>query len=72
MPASKIKESNALQLWINLENKNRMVDPRYQEFKKAEIPIAIKEGVKVKVIAGEVFGVNYSKYIIFLIFYLKD
>ena len=49
-----------------------MIEPRYQEFKKDKIPVAEMEGVKVKVIAGEAFGVNYSIYIIFLIFYLKD
>ena len=67
-----IKESIGFQLWVNLENKNKMIEPRYQEFKKDKIPVAEMEGVKVKVIAGEAFGVDYSIYIIFLIFYSKD
>ena len=60
------------QLWVNLENKNKMIEPRYQEVKNADIPIAEKEGVKVKVIAGEVFGVNYSFLPTYISFSLKD
>ena len=56
MPATK-EESIGLQLWLNLENKNRMIDPRYQELTKEKIPNVEKDGVKVKVIAGEALGV---------------
>jgi len=56
MPASKDEEASGLQLWINLENKNRMVHPAYQEFTKDKIPVVKKEGVTVKVIAGEAYG----------------
>jgi redox-sensitive bicupin YhaK (pirin superfamily) len=52
----------ALQLWINLEKKNKMVKPKYQlieenQFKKSS------NGVHVKVIAGQSMG-NHIKYII--------
>ena len=59
MPASKEKESIGFQLWLNLENKNRFVDPQYQEFTKDKIPLTEVKGAKVKVIAGDVLGVIY-------------
>ena len=43
------------QLWVNLPAKDKMVDPRYQEFDAARIPVAQPaSGVTVKAIAGEV------------------
>ncbi|KAJ3215693.1 hypothetical protein HDU67_010404 [Dinochytrium kinnereticum] len=49
-----------LQLWINLPAEHKMVEPRYQELKDEDVPRAeSKDGkVKVKVIAGESFGVK--------------
>ena len=45
------------QLWVNLSADRKMTDPRYQEIKGAEIPAVEREdGVRVKVIAGEVDG----------------
>jgi redox-sensitive bicupin YhaK (pirin superfamily) len=42
-----------LQLWINLPASKKMMPPRYQEIKGAEIPeIQLKNGVSIKVIAG--------------------
>jgi redox-sensitive bicupin YhaK (pirin superfamily) len=43
------------QLWVNLPAKDKMVEPRYQEFAPADIPVATPAaGVRVKVIAGTV------------------
>jgi len=47
------------QLWSNLPATNKMMNPRYQEVKQAEIPIVkTAEGASVRVIAGEVDGVQ--------------
>jgi redox-sensitive bicupin YhaK (pirin superfamily) len=43
------------QLWINLPSRDKMTDPRYQEFAPGQIAVATPAaGVKVKVIAGRV------------------
>ncbi|GAV58956.1 Pirin domain-containing protein/Pirin_C domain-containing protein [Cephalotus follicularis] len=47
-----------LQLWINLSSKDKMIEPRYQEMLKEDIKKAEKEGVEVKIIAGESMGVQ--------------
>jgi len=44
------------QIWINLPRRDKMTPPRYQELKAAEIPQAERDGVRVKVIAGESLG----------------
>jgi redox-sensitive bicupin YhaK (pirin superfamily) len=44
------------QIWINLPRRDKMTPPRYQELKAAEIPHAERDGVGVKVIAGEALG----------------
>src|SRR5262245_56632678 len=47
------------QLWSNLPRDNKMMDPRYREVKKAEIPVAkTLDGATVLVISGEVAGVT--------------
>ncbi len=47
------------QLWANLPASHKMMDPRYREVKRGQIPEAILEGgVKVKVISGRVNGVE--------------
>ncbi|RVW57814.1 Pirin-like protein [Vitis vinifera] len=45
-----------LQLWINLSSKNKMIEPRYQEIESKNIAEATKDGIKVRVIAGEALG----------------
>ena len=57
MPSSRHVESIGFQLWLNLENKNRMIEPQYQEYIADKIPNVEKDGVLVKIIAGEAFGV---------------
>lgn len=43
------------QLWVNLPGRDKMTDPKYQEFPPERIPVAHPaRGVEVKVIAGTV------------------
>ena len=45
------------QLWANLPRSHKMMDPRYRDVKKDQIPeIETAAGVKIKIIAGEVNG----------------
>lgn len=47
------------QFWANLPASHKMIAPRYQEVKAADIPeVALGDGVKIKVVAGEVAGVK--------------
>jgi len=47
------------QFWANLPARQKMMSPRYREVKATNIPeIAMENGVKVKVVAGEVAGVQ--------------
>jgi len=59
MPEQEEGRMRGFQLWVNLPAKDKMVDPRYQEFDAAKIPgVQPTAGVAVKVIAGEVGGVR--------------
>ncbi|KAF5729637.1 pirin-like family protein [Tripterygium wilfordii] len=51
-----------LQLWINLSSADKMIEPRYQELSREDIKRAEKDGVEVKVIAGESMGVRSPVY----------
>ncbi|MFX1588543.1 MAG: pirin family protein [Promethearchaeota archaeon] len=45
------------QLWANLPASHKMMEPRYRDIKKDEIPeIVFDVGVKVKIICGEING----------------
>ncbi len=47
------------QLWANLPASHKMMDPRYRDVKRDQIPeITLDNGVKIKVICGAVNGVN--------------
>ncbi|MBP1620885.1 MAG: Pirin domain protein [Acidobacteria bacterium] len=47
------------QLWVNLPASHKMMDPRYRDVAADTIPeVAAGDGVRVKVIAGEVAGVH--------------
>ncbi|GER40821.1 pirin [Striga asiatica] len=61
MPAGE-GTNTGLQLWINLSAKDKMIEPRYQELVANDIPKAEKDGVEVKVIAGEAMGVHSPVY----------
>lgn len=54
--------NRGLQLWINLSSKDKMIEPRYQELLSEDIGRAEKDGVEVKVIAGEAMGVQSPVY----------
>lgn len=44
------------QLWINLPASEKMSDPAYQEFPAAAIPEVVRNGARVRVLAGEFAG----------------
>jgi hypothetical protein len=47
------------QLWANLPASHKMMEPRYREVKREEIPaVAVPGGATVRVISGEVGGVS--------------
>jgi redox-sensitive bicupin YhaK (pirin superfamily) len=46
------------QLWVNLPAAQKMSPPRYQEVTATSIPEVEKDGVKVRVVAGEYEGVR--------------
>ncbi|KAJ8028712.1 Pirin [Holothuria leucospilota] len=52
---------HGLQLWVNLAKENKMVEPEYQELLAKDVPMVEKDGVRVKVIAGESLGVKDLK-----------
>jgi len=48
-------EMLGFQLWANLPSKSKMMDPRYREVKRKEIPIiTTNDGAKIRVICGKV------------------
>ncbi|CAH1778444.1 unnamed protein product [Owenia fusiformis] len=61
MPYGK-QMNHGLQLWVNLAKKDKMISPAYQELKDQEIPKVEKDGVRVKVIAGESMGTKSPVY----------
>jgi quercetin 2,3-dioxygenase len=55
MPEQEEGLMRGFQLWVNLAAKDKMTDPRYQEFPADAIPVAeFAPGTRVKVIAGKV------------------
>jgi len=55
MPEQEQGLMRGFQLWVNLPAKDKMGEPKYQEFSAERIPrVALTEGVEVKVIAGRV------------------
>jgi hypothetical protein len=46
------------QLWVNLPARLKMSQPKYQEIAASAIPVVERNGVKVRVVAGEFFGVK--------------
>ena len=55
MPEQQEGRMRGFQLWVNLPSKEKMAEPRYQEFPSENIPVVQPaEGVRVKVIAGVV------------------
>jgi hypothetical protein len=60
MPSAEFQKKggkmHGFQLWVNLPRKDKMTKPRYQEIPGKGLPEVSENGVRVKVIAGEVFG----------------
>lgn len=55
MPEQESGRMRGFQLWVNLPARDKMTDPKYQEFAPENIPVATPApGVTVKVIAGAV------------------
>lgn len=47
------------QLWANLPASHKMMDPRYRDVLEEEIPeVQIEDGVKIKIVAGEINGIK--------------
>ena len=46
------------QLWVNLPSAQKMGEPRYQEVSSGTIPVIEKDGVTIRLVAGEVDGVR--------------
>jgi redox-sensitive bicupin YhaK (pirin superfamily) len=46
------------QLWVNLPARDKMIEPRYQEFAPEAIPETVLDGARVRVIAGRVGDVE--------------
>jgi len=58
MPEQEAGRMRGFQLWLNLPARDKMSEPRYQEFGPERIPVASPgAGVTVKVIAGRVDGI---------------
>jgi redox-sensitive bicupin YhaK (pirin superfamily) len=49
---------DGFQLWVNLPADMKMSKPRYQEITASTIPVVEKDGVTVRVVAGEYEGVR--------------
>lgn len=49
-------EIEGIQLWVNLPQKYKMVQPRYQDVKVEEMPVIESDKVKLTVVAGELEG----------------
>ena len=59
MPQAHEDEMVGFQLWVNLPARLKMTKPRYQNITSEQIPqIQHEDGVKIRVIAGEVDGVS--------------
>lgn len=55
MPEQESGRMRGFQLWVNLPARDKMTDPKYQEFAPENIPVTTPSaGVTVKVIAGKV------------------
>jgi quercetin 2,3-dioxygenase len=55
MPEQQAGRMRGFQLWLNLPARDKMTEPKYQEFGPDQIPVATPApGVSVKVIAGQV------------------
>jgi redox-sensitive bicupin YhaK (pirin superfamily) len=57
MPQVRPEGNAGFQLWVNLPARLKMTQPRYQDIPSREIPeVATEDGVKIRVLAGNVAG----------------
>ncbi len=60
MPSKTIQrhggQLHGFQLWVNLPRRDKMMTPRYQELPSSSIPTVTRDGVTVRVVAGESLG----------------
>jgi len=56
MPQLYTGRSRGFQLWVNLPASDKMTDQRYRGVLSSEMPEIDREGVRIKVIAGEIGG----------------
>jgi len=61
-PHSVDKPATGFQLFMNLPSEHKFCDPEYQEFPKGTLPETMKDGIKVKVLAGETLRVKSPVY----------
>ena len=64
LPTKKMMDEGGLmhgfQIWVNLPAKDKMMNPRYQDITSDDSPTIEKDGVWVRVIAGECLGIESS------------
>lgn len=59
MPQRSANGNNyGFQLWVNLPSAQKMSQPRYQEVAANTIPVVEKDGVKIRLVAGDLDGVR--------------
>ena len=62
MPSEAVRRDggriHGVQLWVNLPRRAKMAKPRYQEIPAARIPHVSKDGMTVRVLAGEAYGAS--------------
>lgn len=58
------------QLWVNLPAAHKMTAPRYQDIQKEGIPEVVRDGLKVRIMAGAFEGVSGASETIWPIGYL--
>ncbi len=59
MPQKYNGTMRGFQLWINLPESHKMMDPRYRDIKADEIPLLkLENGVKINLVCGEFGGVT--------------
>ena len=59
MPKPVNGQMGGFQLWVNLPRSNKMMDPRYQEITRDQIPtVSLKKGVTIRLICGSIKGVT--------------
>jgi hypothetical protein len=59
MPKPLNGRMGGFQIWVNLPRSHKMMDPRYQEITRDQIPtVSPRKGVTIRVISGSVQGVK--------------